>query len=727
MSKKAPGFFKNSITPEELEKRYLRYAEHEADRAFINTIYAAQDGVLQIRTDLETEEIKRLKILKKGIKKNRKGGLNILPIAVVCILIAGIVFFFTVMMNPLLQKAMEAGLEAVFEAKTDAVNFRMDIFNFSISMDGLTIADRDSPMQNLIQFNKMAVRLKPEAVLRGKIYIEEIRADAIRFGTPRSVSGALPDKPPKEKKEKEKKEFPPLVDLQNFDAMALLNREYDKLQTPKLYNIAIDAYNNASAKWKNQADVARNRYNDLESRARPLLNININDYKITDQKSLEEAIPRIRETINEVNALVNSVQDAGNEVNAMVTDVQQDLQTAMELEKNAVNSFSGDLAYLRSYLDLSSGPAADIIDSLIQDILTDTAQTYLDYGERALELLQKVKEIQAKLPASEKPAKVKSEKFRGRDVVFPVRQFPQFFLGILAADVFTPGDWHWGFDLRGVSSDPDLSGLPVSLVLSMDEGSASGSGGRKAGFKGAADFRTNAGRLFDTELAGSGFAVNLGDQLSAAGIKGYSGNASFSMNLAGFSADGFSGGGSVSLLNSKLAEPGNTLAQAVDAALQKVPSLDLGIEFEHNRAENNFRVNTNIGDLVMAALKETAAQYIKKAEDELEKILREKISSYIDDSVVSREELDMIFAAVRGDRAAFEKLKTSLETKKNEFEQKLNDAVKQYADEAVKQLEDEAKRQGEQAVQDILQGNTPTFTVPSLPSAPGLPGNLFNR
>ena len=729
MSKKAPGFYKKSINHEDIEKQYLRYIEHDSDKSFIRSAYTEQDSFLVIRTDFEKEDIKRLKTLMKAIKKNRKGAINVLPIAVIAILAAGVVYFFTVMLNPLLQNAMETGLESVFEAKVNAANFRMDIFNFSITMDGLTIADRDSPMQNLIQFNKLAIRLKSEAVLRGKIYIEEIRADAIRFATPRTVSGALPGKPPKVQKEKDKIEIPVLVDLQNFDAMALLNREYEKLRTPKLYDDAINAYNAASAKWNGQIDIAKRRYNDLESRARPFLALNINDYRTLDQQTIE----KIRDTINEINALVNSVQEAGNEVGAMVTGVQQDLQTAVALEQNARNMLTTDLAYLKSFLDLSSGPAVEIVESIIQDILTGTAYTYLAYGERALEVLEKVKEMQAKLPKNDKPVKIKEVKFQGRDVIFPVYQYPQFYMGVLATDVYTPGNWHWNFDLRGVSSDPDLSGTPVNLLLSMDEGG----NGRKAGFKGMADFRTRASQLFNTELSGSGFSVSLGDQLSAAGIGGYTGNASFTVNLAGFSTAGFSGSGSVSLLQSKLIEPANTLAQAVDEAIRGVSAIDLGVKFENAAAGNTFNVNTNIGDLVLTALKNTAARYIKQAEDEIEKILREKISSYVDESIVSKEELDMIFAAVRGDKAAVDLLKNSLDNKKNEFEQRLraaaDEAIRQATEEVQRQVEqyaEDAQRQGEQAVQDILQGNTPTINLPSapsLPSIPNLPSNPFNR
>jgi uncharacterized protein (TIGR03545 family) len=709
MAKKVPGFYKKSLSQEKLNKRYLRFIEHDADRSFISSIYnyKEEDGVFVIRTDLEKDEVKRLKVLKRDIKKNRKGPIRILPLAAATALIAGAVFFFTVLLNPILERALEAGLETIFEAKADVSNFRLSLIKFEISLDGLTIADRDSPMANLIQCNRMAIRLRPDAVLRGKVYIEEIRADAIRFGTPRTVSGALPEKPAKQKPPKEKTEIPPLVDLENFDAMALLNREFEKLQTPKLYDTVIAAYDTAIAKWNTQIDSAKARAENLEQAARPLLNINIDDYRTLDQNTIQQ----IQARINEVNTLINSVQEAGNVITAMVSGIEEDMQTVSALEQNARNSFNSDFAYLQSFLDISSGPATEILESVIREILTDSALSYLELGERGLEILEKVKALQQNINIPSGPPKESKEKYRGRDVIFPVRNYPQFFLGTLASDVYTPGDWHWVFDLRGVSSDPDLSGVPVSLVLGLSEGAD----GRKASFNGMADFRSNANRLFNAEFEASGFAFSLG-LLSDLGVGGFSGDASFGLDLGGASSGAFSGGASVSIFRSRLLEPSNTFAQAVDSALQKVNSLDLGIRFEHSSSNDSFSVNTNIGNLILDALKDIAIQYIRMAEEELERVLREKISSYIDESVISKDELDTLFAVVRGDKAAMDQLRQSLNNKLNEFEQRVRSA----AEDAARQAVDEAVRQGTDALQDALQGITP-----STPSLPNIPGNPF--
>jgi len=442
----------------------------------------------------------------------------------------------------------------------------------------------------------------------------------------------------------------------------------------------------------------------------------VNDYKTLDPSTIEQ----IRTTINDANSLISTVQAAQNDVNRMVAGVQEDINSAVALEQNARNSITEDFNHLRSYLDLGSGAALEVLEPIIGSILTDTAGIYIGYGERALEALEKVKAMQAKLPKSS-PKPPKEKKFTGRDVVFPLSQYPRFFMGVLATNVLTPAAWHWAFDLRGVSSDPDLSGTPTTLALSLSE---AGDGyKRSAAFNGMADFRSNARDRFNAELSGGGFPVDISAGLSQIGVGGFSGGASFKLNAAGNTGGGFLAGGNISLAQAKLTNPANTFAQAADEAIRQVSSVDLGIKYEHVvSGRDHFSVTTNFGDILKDALGKIVAQYRKQAEEALEKALREKIEQYIDGKFVSKEELDLVFRAVRGDKSAMDDLKNTLDKKKTELENKLKSA----AEEAVKQVVDEAKQQvqqqGQQAIQDLRQGQTPS--VPSVPSVPNVTNPL---
>ena len=724
---KAPGELNKPIKEPAFAKRYLKFIAQPADREWFTSKFELQDGNYRIREGLNKNDAKKLKELLDAVRKNRKGPVSLVPLAFTGIVVAGIVVFFTIFANPLLERAMEMGLEAIFEAKSDVDRLRLSLFKFSIDIDGITVANRDSPMTNLFQMGLTRIKLKPEAVLRGKVYIEEVRADTIRFGTERKTSGALPERPPKVKKEKPPSDAPPLVDLQNFDAMGLLNREYDKLRTPKLYDEAINAYNETVEKWQGQVDLAKARTEELKGAAQPIVNFNVNSFNvdIRDVQAVRKTIGEINTMITDVNTMISTVQTAAHDVTNMVTGIEGDIATARNLENSARTAITGDIDHLKSYINLNSGAAFEALEPSIREVLSDTGEVYFDYGLRALEMLEKIRADAAAKPKTEKPPKKVA--FKGRNVNFPTRAYPAFYLGVIASD-FTIEPWNWAFDMRDISSDPDLTNRPVTLTLGVTE--ETGSLKRQIGFNGSADFRTNTTDRFGAEVTGGGFPVSLGSQMAKAGINGFNGEAAFSVNFTGHTDGGVSGGGAVTINKAQLLDAQGTIAQALDSAIREAGNIDLGIQYSHRiDRDDEFTITTNLAELMARALRRIVEEYAKKAMDEIERVLRERIAQHIDGRFVSKEELDILFRLARGDKTAKDDLSNTLTRKKTELEQKARDytaqveqAAKEYVSETTQQAKDEATRQGQQAIEDLKQGQQPTLEAPSVPNAPSLPG-----
>ena len=703
---RVPGVFKKPVPQKKFEKGYVKYIEHPQDKKFFIECFEQQDDTYVIRSNLTKDNVKRLNGILKWVKRNKKGPIKVVPIIFAAAVTAAVIIFFTVFANPLLGSALESALEAIFEGKSDVHNFRLSVLKFRVNIGGITVANRDAPMTNLFELGSTTISLKPEAVLRGKVYIEDISANDIKFGTARKTSGALPERPKKEKKKKEKavNDGPPMIDFANFDAMALLNQEYDKLSTPKLYDEAIEAYNTILAKWEGQVDNAKKKAEELQKASQPLLSMNAASFNVRD-------VEAITKTVQDITTMVNTAQSAADDATKMISGIETDINMARQLEQNARNALNDDINHLKSYLDLGGGAAFSALEPFIRDMLSDTAEQYVDYGLRAMEALEKIKELSAasaSKPKEEKPKKVKKIAFKGRDVPYPVVSYPQFYLGTFKSDI-TQGSWKGAFDLSDVSSDPNLTNKPVSLTVDVTE--VSGSLRRQVSFNGKADFRNNPPEKFNAIVDGTGFPVSLGNQLSQAGINGFSGNAAFNVFLAGYGDGGVSGGGGVKLIDARLIDPKGTIAEAAAVAVQEAKTIDLGVQYIHHIGKNDeFKVTTNIADLIAQVLKRTAEAYAKKAMDDIEKALRDKINQYIDGKFVSKDELDLLFRSARGDKAALDQVKNSLTNKKNEFEQKIRGA----ADEAVQQAKEEATRQAEQAAKDALKGQTPS--LPSLPS-----------
>ena len=694
---KAPGALRKPIKKKRFASKFEKLLEHPGDKSFFISCFEERDDVFYIRTNITKDDVKRLKKLLKAIKENRKAAIKLFPIILVGGIIAAFYIFFTVFANPLLGKALEKGLESIFEARADVRSFRLSLIDFEIRVNRIIVANCDKPMTNLFELGVTKIKLKPAAILRGKLYIEEIRADTILFGTERKTSGAIPglvlrkDKPKKEKPPKP--EGPPLIDLKNFDAMALLNSEFDKLSTPKLYDLAINTYNETSEKWQKQVDDSTKRVKELQSNVKPLLNMNINN-----MRDIEAA----RKAIEDINKMVTTVQATTNDINTIVNGLENDIKTAQSLEGNARNSITNDLNHLLSYIDLGSGAAFAAIEPFIREMLSDTAEQYIDYGMIALSALQQLKGQSS----NKKPPKPKKEKkvlYKGVDVHFPVWQYPSFYLGQVASD-FTHNDWNWSFNLQNISSDPDFishstrANGPVTLAFGLNERGDKLQ--RSVGFNGSADFRTNRENVFSAKVDGNGFPLSISNQLDSLGIKGFKGETDFTVNITGFPNQNpnevfgrVNMGGNVSVNQAQLIEPKGTIAEAVGAAVQKAGVVSLGLHY----IDDKFSIDTTLAGLIEEAIRSIINTYKDKAIAEVERVLRQKISEYIDGKFVSKEQLDTLINIAKGDRAIIEQTKDELNKKINELQRMGEQQVKQVIDDATQMAEQAAQQAREEA------------------------------
>ncbi len=699
MAKKAPGPFRKPIKEKKFNKKFLKYIEHPGDKKFFTGCFNLTDGVYHLKDNPDDKTVKKLKALLKAIKINRKGSVKVVPLVLAAVIVGGLVFFVTVLMNPLLERAVESGLELIFEAKSDVYGFHLSLTNMQVKIDSLTVANKDSPMKNIVEMGHTEFRMNPRAILFGKVNIEEIRADSIQFGTDRAVSGALPNReapPPPPKKPKA--DMPPLIDFQNFDAQALLEREYDKLSTPKAYETAAKAYNDAVAKWEGQIESIKNRTQELQDKAAPILAIDMNQ-----MNNAENITAAIRDIVD----LVNSVKGAVDDASGLVKAVEEDVNTARNLEQSARNTITNDIDHLKSYVDLQGGAAFSALEPSIREILSGQAEQYMDYGMIALNALQKLKDASAQLPTSEKeeekPEEPEEPSFEGRTVYFPTRQYPRFYIGTMASD-FTLNDWNWGIEIKGISSDPDLSNEATSLAFTAKEVRTNPI---EIVTQASADFRTASDDLFAVSVAGSGFAFSLGDYLKEAGIGGFKGVANFSVAFDGAKSGNVSGGGDVSITQAEVLNPEGTLANAIDEVLRDrnaISSIDLEIGYDYIKdGDDRFTLDTNLAQLVTNVVRRTAERYVQQALQQIEQVVRDYVSKNLEGTLAEKVDLDEILAIVKGDEAALNRMNNLLEEKKAEFEQRLRSA----AEEAVNQAVDQAKDQARDAIRDGLQNILP--------------------
>ncbi|HAE22106.1 MAG TPA: hypothetical protein DCG47_07260 [Spirochaetaceae bacterium] len=644
--------FSKPIKEAHFQKRFLGALEIKKDKEFLDASFESHGGMRTARADLDATALQRINKLAPYIKANR-GAVKGAPLVAAGILAAGLTVFSLFFMNPLLEKGIETGLEGIFGARAELDGLKFQPLRFRLAIEALRVADAEKPMTNLFESGKLEFRLNPAALFRGKVYIEEASAASIALGTPRQSSGALPGKEtPPVKAAKEKPESPPLIDFARFDAKALLEQEKSKLAVSAAYAQSAKAYDEAAARWEGRVEASTAALQNAQQSSKAVLSLDLNSIRTLDQAS---------KAIGDTKAAISAASAVGNEAAAISSGIATDAEALSELSKATRAAFNKDADYLKALVNPKSGAAMAALEPSLRAMLSDKAELYLDYGIKILDAALKLK---ASGGAQDATKDKKSLAARGRTVPFPSVGYAAFRLGLLRSD-FTVEGSSWAVELKELSSEPELSAGPSALLVSMS---------RANGFavKNAleADLRSSSKASYTGKADIERLPIDLGSALADVGLDGFSGSASGSLSLSG-EKDGASAGRlALTVREPNVARPAGSIGMAVSSALKKTGSVTLDAAWENAGGNERFSLSTNIDAIVEEALRELASSYAKQASAELEKELRSYVAEELEGSIASKEEFDALFAATKGDKAASDSLKKSLDTKLKDLENK---------------------------------------------------------
>ena len=698
---KPASIYRKPIEEGAFRKKYLECLELEKDKVFLEASFDFVEGHYILKDTLDRPALVRLNALAKAIAGNR-GFVKTGPVILGILLAFAGGLFVLFFMNPLLERALERSLESTFGARAEVDGFRLRPWNLRVSIASISMADRLSPMTNLFETGRIELRLSPAALLRGRVYIEEASAASLAAGTPRKTSGALPGEskaPAKEAGTSPLAAAAGLVDFENFDAAALLEREKDKLRTTAAYAEAAAAYEAASARWKDRVEQSRKAVDDLKAVSKSVLSIDPKTFRTLDEATA---------AISAAKSAADTAKATADDVKTVAAGVRADAEAASALAGAARAAVRQDLDYLKSFIDPKSGAARGALEPSIRQILDDKLERYIYYGSRALEA---VKEIGATPAAKGEEKKLRETSNRGRDVVFPSAGQPRFRLGLLASS-FSAGEGEWQVELRELSTEPDLVPFPTTLSVAMRRKTA------QLTADATADLRSTATEAFSVDLAGTRLPVDLGDALSAAGLGGFTGRADAKLDLKGGADGGIIARAGIDVREAAATAPKGMVGRALAEAVASVEAVRLSVAYDRPRgADGDLTVGTNLDTLVSRAISAMAERYAKEAAAKLEAALRAYVGVRLEGTLVSAQQLDAVLAAARGDAAAAESLRKAVEDKRAELEGRAKavaDEARRKAEDAAKQVADKAAAEARKAAEDALKKADLPISVPKV-------------
>lgn len=118
----------------------------------------------------------------------------LLPMATV---FAAVLLLAVIFRDPLLHRGAIHALQGAFGARAEIARLSTTLTP-SFELQRVTVADRRHPMQNLFEFDRLSGGAHLDQLLAGRVHIDELALEGLRFGSPRTESGALPEAPPPE-------------------------------------------------------------------------------------------------------------------------------------------------------------------------------------------------------------------------------------------------------------------------------------------------------------------------------------------------------------------------------------------------------------------------------------------------------------------------------------------------------------------------------------------------
>jgi uncharacterized protein (TIGR03545 family) len=410
--------------------------------------------------------------------KKKKGPIRweaIAPFTIFVLLVWAYFFFF---FDNHLRRALEYVGTQANGAEVNIGDIRTSFWGASLEIDKIQLTNADEPAKNKIQIGQMRWKMLWDALLRGKIAIEDASILEVAIGVPRARPGrVLPPPPPGEgpsatdklkaqAMEKVQEEFSknvlgdvaailggvdPSEQLKNIEGQLKSSTEIKRLQ---------EELTKKQAEWKARLERLP-KQQDIQAIDQRIKSVKVD--RFNNPLEVQQSIQQIDAIIKDVNAKVNEVQDTSKALNGDVNTYQNTFKELDQMVKN-------DIKDLENRLKIPKLDVASMSKSIFGPMVLGRVRDVQSYMDKAREYMppKKSKEEKAefKPPTPHERAEGRNYKF-GRPNSYPLFWLKQAKISSKA----TPGAEYSGNlegALKDVTDDPPIIGRPTIASFKGD-------------------------------------------------------------------------------------------------------------------------------------------------------------------------------------------------------------------------------------------------------------------
>ena len=498
-AKKLPKLFKKEYTDEQFEKKILNKIYIEDDKKLVQKLFESQKNekdvaVLKVNLDkeLDAAQVARCNQISKQIAA-QKGGIKFVPLLAVVIAVVAVGVTVTLFKNVIVSNVIKGSMQGIFGAKTDIQKVNVEIFKANLDITGLAQANKDSPMKNLFEVEKIKLDFNLTELLRGKFHAENLEISGVALDTDRTKSGELPVKQKKTKQEKKiNQEQNKLAEaakeqlaamFENYNPEKLLENLHDELKSPELAKTISEEVSKKVTKYQALPQELSKSVNDFSKSVDSVLKTDWS--KVNDIAKLKTALENINKAITEGNTLKTKLESSTTGIKTdgeLVKKYSAELTSAIKADKSLVDSKVNEMKQLFSVDGLKS-----VMNNALQSMMYSVCGKYYPYLEKGMDFALNVKssgdnktpeqkqaeaekKAQKKQKEAEKKAKqaqkAKSrERSKGRMVYYKKDRVPKLLIEKAVASGYEYGTDNLLFYATGseISSDQNVRGEPSKI------------------------------------------------------------------------------------------------------------------------------------------------------------------------------------------------------------------------------------------------------------------------
>ena len=717
---KLPKIFKRRYNPKSLKRKLLSRIYIDDDREYVEGLFQQNDKILQIPDDrtFDKEEIKRLKNMASQIK-SQKGRVHIIWITALVILIAAMVTLVNIYKNPLVKRGLQYALENIFWAKADIDYVNLKIFDSSLVIKGVAVANKDKPMENLFEVGNISVDFNLTELLKKKFVMDLAQCTGITYGTPRKTSGALPESVLKAKKEKQRKRDEAfekkkqelldalaaqakedITDIIGFyDPETFLKDSLNALQTPAMKDEIVDDMTTIYKDWQEEIETTKDQVKEFGKEVKKYTKMDLS--KIDTPQELNELLMQVNETKKKAEAFEKRAEDISDHF-------IRDTKTVQGLADKFQSSVKHDSDYIQNRIKSIKVPNIDdgkrFISSCFDTFFATLLGKWYPYIKDGIDMakdFQQSGKTLPKLPEKQKKQKKLVVRLKGRDVTYR-KDLPSFLLREIRLGGNSPDK---KFSIEGeifnICNDADLLDKPITGGIDLLRG------GYTEALDFLGDFRTNPkGNMVDVNFTGKTYPIKLQvpNTKKIKGMPVIDGKAAVKANIFYDKNEKF--GTSAYLL----IDPATITATSFKPdfiydlyarVLATIDEVDFGIGFAYSKQDKlDFDLETDVDKKIVRGLKTVMNEEVNKIKKQLEKEVNsrlEKISTEFSEQVQKYTGMKTVVFTNVSDLKSFV---ADLDNQQKKLQKEIEKMVKKEVDKQVNKAKEQVKKETDKATKE---------------------------